>query len=63
VWWDVKEARKLKKGIVSREAVEKANPIIQRLIIHAVWASLRSLKAGDKRPKPPPRPPPEEAGR
>jgi hypothetical protein len=31
VWWDVKEARKkLKKGIVSREAVGKANPIIPR---------------------------------
>ncbi len=55
VWWDVKEARKkLKKGIVSREAVRKANPIIPRPIIHAIWASFRSLKAGVKRPGPPP---------
>jgi transposase, IS605 OrfB family, central region len=41
LWWDVKEVRKrLKKGIVPREAVGKANPIIPRPIIHAVWVSL-----------------------
>ncbi len=51
VWWDVKEIRKrLGKGIVPREAVKKANPIIPRPIIHTVWASLTRLKAGDKRP-------------
>jgi len=51
VWWDVKEARKrLKKGIVPKEVVKKANPIIPRPIIHAVLASLRTLKAGNKRP-------------
>jgi putative transposase len=51
VWWDVKETRKrLKKGIVPKEAVGKANPIIPRPIIHAAWVSLRSLKAGDKWP-------------
>ncbi|MFZ8839022.1 MAG: transposase [Pyrobaculum sp.] len=51
VWWDVKETRKrLKKGIVPREAVGKANPIIPRPIIHAAWVSLRSLKAGGKWP-------------
>jgi len=51
VWWDVKEARKrLKKGIAPREAVKKANPIIPQPIIHAVWVSLRALKAGDKWP-------------
>jgi IS605 OrfB family transposase len=51
VWWDVKEAKKrLKKGIVPREAVGKANPIIPRPVVHAVWASLKSLKAGDKWP-------------
>jgi hypothetical protein len=33
------------KGIVSREAVGKANLIILRLIIHAIWASLKALKA------------------
>jgi hypothetical protein len=51
VWWDVKEARKrLKKGIVPREAVRKTNPIAPRPIAHAVLASLRSLKAGNKWP-------------
>jgi len=51
VRWDVKEARKrLKKGIVPREAVRKTNPIVPRPIIHAVWASLNRLKAGDKWP-------------
>jgi IS605 OrfB family transposase len=51
VWWDVKEARKrLKKGIVPREAVGKVNPIIPRPIIHAVLASLRTLKASPQWP-------------
>jgi hypothetical protein len=51
IWWDVKEARKrLKKGIVSRETVRKTNPIIPRPIIHAVWTSLKTLKASDKWP-------------
>jgi IS605 OrfB family transposase len=51
VWWDVKEARKrLKKGIVPKEAVGKANPIIPRPIIHAVWASLMALKASPQWP-------------
>jgi hypothetical protein len=46
VWWDVKEARKkLKKGVVSREAVGKANLITPRPIIHAIWVSLKALKA------------------
>ncbi len=51
VWWDVKKVRKrLKKGIVLKEAVGKANPIIPRPAAYAIWASLRSLKAGDKWP-------------
>jgi IS605 OrfB family transposase len=51
VWWDVKETKKrLGKGIVPREAVKKANPIISRPIVHAVWVSLMALKAGDKWP-------------
>ncbi len=41
-------------GIVSREAVRKANPIIPRLITHAIWALLKALKDGDKRPAAPP---------
>jgi len=51
VWWEVKEVRKrLGKGIVPKEAVRKANPIIPRLIVHAVWVSLMALKAGGKWP-------------
>jgi IS605 OrfB family transposase len=51
VWWDVKEVRKrLKKGIMPREAVRKANPIIPRPIVHAVWASLMAQKASPQWP-------------
>ncbi len=51
VWWDVRGARKrLKKGIVSKEAVGKANPIIPRPVAYAVWASLRALKASSQWP-------------
>jgi len=51
VWWDVKEARKrLRKKVVPKEVVKKANPIIPRPIIHAVWVSLNRLKAGGKWP-------------
>jgi putative transposase len=51
IWWDVKEARKkLKKGIVPKEAVGKANPIIPRPIIHAAWASLNRPKASPQWP-------------
>jgi putative transposase len=49
VWWDVKEVR-LNKGVVPKEAVGKANPIIPRPIVHAVWVSLMALKAGGKWP-------------
>jgi len=51
VWWDVKETRKrLGKGVVPKEAVGKANPIIPRPIIHAVLASLMALKASSQWP-------------
>jgi IS605 OrfB family transposase len=51
IWWDVKEVRKrLRKKVVPKGVVKKANLIIPRPIVHAVWASLRSLKAGDKWP-------------
>ena len=51
VWWDVKEARKrLKKGIVPREAVGKTNPIIPRPVVHAVWTSLMAQRASDEWP-------------
>ena len=48
VWWDVKKARKRLKKVVPKEAVGKTNPIIPRPIVHAVWTSLKTLKAGGK---------------
>ena len=51
VWWDVKEASKrLKKGIVPKEAVKKTNPIIPRPVAYVVWASLNRLKASPQWP-------------
>jgi len=51
VWWDVKEiGKRLKKEIVPKEAVKKANPIIPRPVAYVVWASLKTLKAGGKWP-------------
>jgi putative transposase len=51
LWWDVKEVRKrLKKGIVSKEAVRKVNPIIPRPVAYAVLASLMALKASSQWP-------------
>ncbi|AKT34711.1 transposase, IS605 OrfB family, central region [Pyrobaculum sp. WP30] len=51
VWLDVKEiGKRLKKEIVPREAVRKANPIIPRPIVHAAWASLKALKASSQWP-------------
>jgi hypothetical protein len=38
---------RLKKEIVPRKAVRKANPIAPRPATYAVWASLAWLKAGD----------------
>ncbi len=39
-----------KKGIVPRKAVRKANPIVPQPIVHAVWTSLKRLRASSKRP-------------
>jgi putative transposase len=50
VWWDVKEARKRLRKKVPKEVVKKANPIIPRPIIHAVWASFMALKASPQWP-------------
>jgi putative transposase len=51
VWWEVKEVgKRLGKGIVPREAVRRANPIIPRPIIQATWTSLMALKASDRWP-------------
>jgi IS605 OrfB family transposase len=65
VWWDVKEARKrLGKGIVQREAVKKANPIVPQPIVYAVLVSLKRLRASSQWPavlaRAAPMTPPEE---
>jgi len=51
VWWEVKEVgKRLKKEVVPKEAVRRANPIIPRPAAYAVWTSLKALQAGDKWP-------------
>jgi putative transposase len=53
IWWDVKKVRKrLKKGrgLVPKEAVRRRNPLVTWPVVHAVWVSLGSLKAGNKWP-------------
>jgi IS605 OrfB family transposase len=51
VWWDLKEiGKRLKKGIVPREAVGKANPIVPQPIVYAVWVSLKALMASSQWP-------------
>jgi Transposase and inactivated derivatives len=51
VWWDVKETKKrLGKGIVLKEVVRKANPIIPWPIVHAAWVSLKALTASSQWP-------------
>jgi len=53
MWWDVKEARKrLEKGggLVPRELAKRRNALVTWPVVRAVLASLRSLKAGNKRP-------------
>ncbi|AKT35795.1 transposase [Pyrobaculum sp. WP30] len=53
VWWDLKDVkRRLEKGggLVPKEAVRRKNPLVTWPVVHAVWTSLKSLKASDKRP-------------
>jgi IS605 OrfB family transposase len=51
VWWGVKKVKKrLKEGIVPKEAVKKTNPIAPRPVAYAVWASLKTLKASSQWP-------------
>jgi len=51
VWWDVKEVRKrLKKGIMPREAVRRRNPLVPWPVVCAVWASLKAQKASPQWP-------------
>jgi IS605 OrfB family transposase len=53
VWWDLKDVkRRLEKGrgLVPKEAVRRRNPLVPWPVVHAVWTSLKSLKASDKWP-------------
>jgi len=53
VWWDLKDVkRRLEKGrgLVPKEAVRRRNPLVTWPVVHAVWTSLKSLKAGGKWP-------------
>jgi len=53
VWWDLKNVkRRLEKGrgLVPKKAVRRRNPLVTWPVVHAVWTSLKSLRAGDKWP-------------
>ncbi|MFZ8808787.1 MAG: zinc ribbon domain-containing protein [Pyrobaculum sp.] len=51
VWWNVKEVgKRLRKGIIPKDAAKKRNPLVPCPVVCAVWTSLRSLKAGNKWP-------------
>ncbi len=53
VWWDLKDVkRRLEKGkgLVPRDFAKRKNPLVPWPVVHAVWTSLKSLKASDKRP-------------
>jgi len=53
IWWDVKDVkRRLEKGrgLVPRDHAKRRNPLVPWHIIRAVWTSLKTLKAGNKRP-------------
>jgi IS605 OrfB family transposase len=53
VWWDLKDVkRKLEKGrgLVPKEAVRRRNPLVPWPVVHAVWTSLKSLKASPQWP-------------
>jgi len=51
MWWEVKEVgKRLKKEVVPKEAVRRANPIIPQPVAYAVWTSLKAPQAGDRRP-------------
>jgi putative transposase len=50
-WWDVKEAKKrLKKGIMPKDAAKKRNPLVPWPVVCAVWTSLMALNASGKWP-------------
>ncbi len=53
IWWDLKDVkRRLEKEreLVPKEAVRRRNPLVPWPVVHAVWTSLKALKASDKWP-------------
>ena len=51
VWWDVKEVgKRLRKGIIPKDAAKKRNPLVPWPIVRTVWVSLKTLRAGNKWP-------------
>jgi len=51
VWWDVKEVRKrLRKKVVPKDVENRGNPLVPWPVVYTVWASLKTLRAGNKWP-------------
>lgn len=51
VWWDVKDVkRRLEKGrgLVPRDFAKRRNPLVTWPVAHAVWTSLKALRAGNR---------------
>ena len=51
LWWEVKEVRKrLRKKVVPKDAEKRGNPLVPWPVVYTVWASLKTLRAGNKWP-------------
>ncbi len=53
VWWDLRDVKgRLEKGggLVPRDFAKRRNPLVPWPVARAVWTSLKTLKAGNKRP-------------
>jgi IS605 OrfB family transposase len=49
--WDVKEVRKrLRKKVVPKDAEKRGNLLVPWPVVYTVWASLKTLRAGNKWP-------------
>jgi len=51
LWWEVKEVRKrLRKKVVPKDAEKRGNLPVPWHVVYTVWASLKTLRAGNKWP-------------
>ncbi len=53
VWWDLRDVKeRLEKGggLVPRDFAKRRNPLVPWPLARAAWTSLKTLRAGDKRP-------------